>query len=408
MALNRQRTGNVVWARGIDYGHKLDPTRPLLPQSKLSNNKRSRSANQFNESCSTIPGGGGPLSVPLPPANPIETDEEAPDQAGQRSRPAKKAGHIVAILIAWPLLIGVAMVLYLRTQPVDDPLMIAVVGLTPLVGLPLIVAIVIAVFSRSLTLRAATAGVAAAFMMIISPVDAVIGCGASVSEASVAGETATVLTANVLVGGALPEEFIGTVTAVDPDIIVMQELRGDFLDPLRADERMSSYQWRTEDWPGTRRGTVVWSRWPMTAVEPTPNDVESTVKATIDTPFGELDVLGVHLTAPAVAANVEPWKQDLAGLSAQPTDGTALIAGDFNATEDHEPFRLLLQQGWSDAHDNKGCGLDATWPSGGLPTAVMRLDHILVTDQLTTHALEVLPAGGSDHHPVVAVVGPAD
>ncbi len=311
-------------------------------------------------------------------------------------------------MLAWPLLVGVAAVLYLRTQPVADPLTIAVVGMTPLLAIPLLVVVLAAVFSRSLTLRATTAAVVAVFMIIVAPFDAVVGCRGSVADAAGSEPTATLLTANVLVGGASPEEFIATVTNVDPDIIVMQELRGDFLDPLRADTRMNAYQWRTEDWPGTERGTVVWSRWPITAVQPKPNGISSTVEATVATPFGDLSVTGVHLTAPAIAANIEPWKEDFAGLMARPTDRPAIMAGDFNATEDHLPFRQLLAQGWTDAHDNKGCGLDATWPSGGLPNAVMRLDHILTTDGLTTKALEVLPSGGSDHHPVVAVLAPAD
>ncbi len=339
---------------------------------------------------------------------PTSQREPASGDQPDGNRPKRRAGRIVAGLIAWPILVGVALVLYLRTQPVSDPLTIAVVGVTPLAGLPLVIAVLLSATTRSLTLKAAAAVVSAAFLIIIAPFDAVVGCRNDLATAAEEGPSVTVLTANVLVGGATPDEFVSTVTEVDPDIVVMQELRGDFLDPLRVDDRMSHYEWRTEDWPGTERGTVVWSRWPITAVEPEPNAVGSTVQATVESPLGELHVLGVHLTAPAIAANVEPWHEDFAGLAEQPTDRPTIIAGDFNATEDHLHFRQLLDRGWTDAHDNKGCGLDATWPSGGLPTAVMRLDHILISDTLTTKALAVLPSGGSDHHPVVAVIGPAE
>ena len=60
---------------------------------------------------------------------------------------------------------------------------------------------------------------------------------------------------------------------------------------------------------------------------------------------------------------------------------------------------LLLQevgQGWTDVHDDKGCRADPTWPTDGLPFPVMRLDHILVTDDLEVLSTEMGDPGGSD------------
>ena len=72
---------------------------------------------------------------------------------------------------------------------------------------------------------------------------------------------------------------------------------------------------------------------------------------------------------------------------------------------------LLLQevgQGWTDVHDDKGCRADPTWPTDGLPFPVMRLDHILVTDDFEVLSTEMGDPGGSDHYPVISRIRFAD
>ena len=68
-------------------------------------------------------------------------------------------------------------------------------------------------------------------------------------------------------------------------------------------------------------------------------------------------------------------------------------------------MRDLLGQGWTDVHEPKGCGLDATWPTGHttrLPIPVYRLDHVLVTDDFEVLDVRFGDPAGSDHIPVVA------
>ena len=54
-----------------------------------------------------------------------------------------------------------------------------------------------------------------------------------------------------------------------------------------------------------------------------------------------------------------------------------VVVGDLNADRDHGAFRALLRTGLRDAADERGAGLQGTWPAG-LP--VLHLDHVLVRD----------------------------
>jgi vancomycin resistance protein VanJ len=89
-----------------------------------------------------------------------------------------------------------------------------------------------------------------------------------------------------------------------------------------------------------------------------------------------------------------------------------VLAGDLNMGDRGPLYGRLLAAGLTDAHRAAGWGLGLTFPAApvvtfvGLPlppTALLRIDHVLVSDRLRARALRVLPeTAGSDHHPVVA------
>jgi endonuclease/exonuclease/phosphatase (EEP) superfamily protein YafD len=130
---------------------------------------------------------------------------------------------------------------------------------------------------------------------------------------------------------------------------------------------------------------------------------------TVRTPSGPVRVVAVHTWAPLGIALGRGWVLELERLArfAEETPGALVLAGDFNATPGHRPFRDLLRRGALD----DAVGAVPTFPSGGaslapcgvdLPTGpVLALDHVLV------RGLDVVGAGvgvgaGSDHLPVLA------
>jgi endonuclease/exonuclease/phosphatase (EEP) superfamily protein YafD len=304
------------------------------------------------------------------------------------------------MIMGWPIIASAAVLLYLRWQPVDRVYLIAAVALTPYLAVPLVPATAMAWFSRSLPLRAVTALVVAAYLFTVSPLDAVIGCRAERSERPI-----TIMTANVYVEGGDPESFANQVRTVNPDILIMQESNSGFLSVFDVQPELDPWPYRSHLEPEPVRGVVVWSKWPMSNVEFGALGLYQSVAATVAMPDGDVRLKAVHTTSPTDWQSVDTWYEEFDRLAEYSIDGPTIMAGDFNATEDHAPFRKLLAAGWTDVHDDKGCGLDQTWPTQTLPFPVMRLDHVLVSDaHFRVLSTEIVEIAGSDHLSVVTAV----
>jgi endonuclease/exonuclease/phosphatase family metal-dependent hydrolase len=83
-----------------------------------------------------------------------------------------------------------------------------------------------------------------------------------------------------------------------------------------------------------------------------------------------------------------------------------VVAGDFNATRDHGPFRELLAAGFldcADASQNRSWP-GFTWPASGRALPVLRLDHVLVSPTATVPLTRTIRVPRTDHHGVLAVI----
>ena len=307
---------------------------------------------------------------------------------------------LVGLLVVW-LLLG------LRWQAVGRPLTIAVVGVMPVLAVgPLVVSSLSAWLSRSPTLRVSAGLTVLVFLITTSPVSAVIGCGADDAAASGAEDVFTVYTANVWFEfpGGQPDQIAAAIAAADPEIVFLQEVDHHFLTALQADPLMARYPHRSTDLPGMPIEDLVWSKWPIERA--TYQDLANArlVEATVNSPSGSIVVTPIHLQAPISNPAAVAWNTQLGLLAAIDPSAPRILAGDFNATRDHQPFRHLLDRGWTDVHEVKGCGYDATWPLGRPIPPLMRLDHVLVSDHFEVLDVRLGDPGGSDHLPVIATL----
>lgn len=309
-----------------------------------------------------------------------------------------------AVLGLPPLLLVVA-ILLLRSMSLQNPLALAMVGVTPFFALPLAVGLIGSWLSRSNLLRALALIVAGSFVYTTSPVDAVVGCrGVDLTQPGI-GDPITIYTANTLWDNPHTDEFAAAVVAADADIVVMQEVRWAFRQALENDPRLDHLAHRSSDEVRDDLTTVVWSRWAFTELELVPFEVTDVVRATVDGPSGPFTVYGLHTFAPLFSQNVGSWERQLDQLGTIDQSTPHVLAGDFNATSDHRQFRELMATGWTNVHDRKGCGLDNTWPvNQGIPVPLMRLDHVLVTDHFEVLDVEIGHTEGSDHDPVIATI----
>ena len=128
------------------------------------------------------------------------------------------------------------------------------------------------------------------------------------------------------------------------------------------------------------------------------------LRVTVDGPTGPFALVAVHVPAPRDTSLIEKWDAELVAMTAIDPTTPTVLAGDFNASEDHAQFRALLARGWTDVHAAKGCGFDATWPEDRLFPPFVRIDHVLVSRHFTPTGLEIGPGASSDHRSVTASI----
>jgi endonuclease/exonuclease/phosphatase (EEP) superfamily protein YafD len=120
-------------------------------------------------------------------------------------------------------------------------------------------------------------------------------------------------------------------------------------------------------------------------------------------------VLAVHLAAPWVQP-LDRFRDDITRLPATLRElsrgagaGAVIVAGDFNATIDMQPFRQLLDEGYRDAGEQAGAGLTRTYPSKPWRRPMIGIDHVLVYN-CTATAAGTVDVPGSDHRGLATTI----
>jgi endonuclease/exonuclease/phosphatase (EEP) superfamily protein YafD len=117
----------------------------------------------------------------------------------------------------------------------------------------------------------------------------------------------------------------------------------------------------------------------------------------------DLEVTAVHTHPPRHSpAQVAMWEEDLRLLGEPRDDVLRVLAGDYNATQDHAAFRRVLRRGWVDAARATGQALRPTWAPVRWRVPRLTLDHVLVDPRIGVVSLQVVHVPGSDHRALVA------
>lgn len=221
--------------------------------------------------------------------------------------------------------------------------------------------------------------------------------------------TLRVLSLNVLGGSADPAAVVRAIERHRVDVLVVQELTPGMVHRL-AEAGLDTLLPNCHLDPRPKAGgTGLWARWPLAPLPPVPGMVAAAPRARIEPVDGwPVTVTGVHPKAP-MRHNVRRWQQELAAIRSTlaSSDGPQVVAGDFNASRDHRPFRDLLAAGFLDCADaaRRRPWPGFTWPAGRWIPSVMRLDHVLVSrGSGTVSASRNIRVPGTDHRGVLAVI----
>lgn len=229
----------------------------------------------------------------------------------------------------------------------------------------------------------------------------------SSSGRSVPGRTVTVMALNVGPPGVDVEALLAEVRARRVDILALPELTPPTLEALEGAGVASDFPHRVldVDWAGT--GSGIFSRFPLDTLERVPGSTfyQSRAVATIPGVPGGIHLTAVHIDSPR-PGHTPYWRQELrqlGGLRLElPGSPSALLLGDFNASQDHREFRDLLGTGLTDAAQATGKGLAPTWPANSQVPPFVALDHVLVTPGIGILAFATFTVHGTDHTGVVA------
>ena len=216
------------------------------------------------------------------------------------------------------------------------------------------------------------------------------------------------LTVNARGGAADPAALLRALQWHSVDVLAVQDLTPDMASRLAAAGLGQLLTFSHLDPRPGSADTGLWARWPLTPLPPVPGLTAAAPRARINPPGGQpVTLTAVHALAP-MHGHADIWQRELALIRQTLTavDEPQVVAGDFNASRDHRPFRDLLAAGFLDCADSSQ---SRSWPGFTWPTArgmlpVMRLDHVLVSRTATVRMTRAIRLPDTDHHGVLAAI----
>lgn len=216
-------------------------------------------------------------------------------------------------------------------------------------------------------------------------------------------EVVRVYSANLFYLNNDTDRIRSSIEAADADIVVLIELASD--PALNIDQLLAGYphraaSMRLDQTRGPSRSLVA-SRWPLRVRDDPPDGLHA-VAATVRTPLGPLNVVGVHLTRPWPFQH--SWGQISQTMALQAVvetlDGPVIVAGDFNSVSSARIGRQVQ----NDIGLRPAPGLPGTWPAD-LPSVLgITIDQVYASPDLAFLSRKLGQPTGSDHRPVVTEV----
>ncbi len=278
--------------------------------------------------------------------------------------------------------------------------------LMPWFLLPLVPALLLALYSQRRWLALFLVAPVAAILVIYAPLFSPVLQNRSVA-APPTTNVVKVMTYNVWSRNRQIGDMARIIAEQRPDILLLQEIDAKkiaalaaALAPHFADRLYLAHS------PDLLQGII--SRYPIEPLEAIRHK-------------GQAQIVRLRLPAGAVTVfNVHPlrrggWRQrhnQIAALIEEEiaaTDGPLILAGDFNTTDQTQLYRRITYH-LRNAHWEAGFGFGFTYPAssahlvGPLPVPpLVRIDHIFFSPHFFPCSARTLTeAGGSDHYPVMA------
>ncbi len=302
--------------------------------------------------------------------------------------------HLVAVGLCLPWLAwAIVRVLGLdRGYP-----LVSIVGFTPYAAVTSVVPVAVAALLRRWWIAAFALVIALVLLGVTLPRalpnDRPAGAG---------GETLTVMSLNMRLGQADPSAVMRLARSKEVDVLSLQEV-ASALPGLDAAGARRLLPKRVLAPRANSNGSALLAGRELSLRARSDPAGPGQAKAVLVLTGGtRVSIEAVHPKAPTDEAKTTAWREALAAL---PSSGAGaamqLLAGDFNATLDHDQMRDLLDRGYADAADETGSGLRTTWPVDRRRPPIT-IDHVLVDRRIAVRSFEVHEVSGTDHRAVIA------
>lgn len=237
------------------------------------------------------------------------------------------------------------------------------------------------------------AAVLAAGLVLYPP----MASGATVP--ATAADALKVAQLNVFQPNADHAEVVVAALGSGADVLSFQEVSPAWATVL--EQRLAAaYPYHVAEPLNNCYGIALYSREPLKDARVLHLAGNPVVDVSLDTPQGPVRVIAVHAASPGSYPDFKRRNVQLEGLAQLVSASTVptVVVGDLNTVSwDQAMQRLCARSGLREEEHTS----TATWPSA-LGTALIPLDHVLVSPALGVSALRSFVIPGSDHRGLVA------
>lgn len=317
------------------------------------------------------------------------------------SEPRRGTGVFVTLLMSAGVLFLLGLIVLRTKNPISYPLATGLIGLVPLAFFATPFVLGYGIWAR----RWLFVGVGVPLILLFGYwASADIRFGAGKGDRPEDG--IRLATANLFQSNLDPVGAAADAVREDPDIILFQELTPELWAQLELDPVLADYPYRQINTRGNPDGGGIVSRVPILDGGVHKLGTNPITWITIDLDGTAVQLINVHLSAPLQDSLIERGSIQHRELKIwlSTINGPVIVAGDFNATVQHDRLKNLMAGGLYDAHQQAGRWLGATWgleELGPLP-AMLRIDHVLYRSDISAVHAWTRPMTGSDHKILVA------
>lgn len=220
------------------------------------------------------------------------------------------------------------------------------------------------------------------------------------------GESFSLVSLNALAGEADPEELVAA--AADADVVVLLEVTPALVDDLADLGWHDRFTYSVGEPRRGLNGSVIYSRFALTEQERIDSAFAQWVAEAEVPNVGPVSIFAVHPCNPFCTSGFfDAEHEQLRATATKYLDRRLVIAGDFNAVDDHRPMVELRRDGLRSATDIVGAGWLPTYPAQGAIPPLIAIDHVLLSSSMTATTIETFDITGTDHRGLRAELAPA-